>query len=656
MTPVLLLILATSCLWLGSLAASTWFFVALWRIRWRPSLLLAYPLWWYSQLLITKGLSLLNGINQRSLIIATSILFAVPLVFTIILKRKNSSSEHPSLKGEDLEDAAPNSNKRAGLNNLRAALQSYWLEGIAIIYVGLVSIEAALLYAPQVWDTFNYHLPMVANWLQNGSLSPWTTGCIKQVTRTGGAEFQTLWVVGMPHVDLFVELPSMLAGVVAAVFVWEVAHRWGASKAVALAAGLSIFAVPQIFWTTLTCKDDLILTAGILCALYNAIASFSEPRRTLASFQAGVAGVSAALVCATKVPGLVFGAAFMLLFALFLLRMRMWKRFWIVTTVFVATSFPAFAIQYIHNFHQYGALFAENYVAAGVVPHRQPAHYAIGSGLVSSAYYLLKLLFFEAGRGVGPNYDRSNYGMWFSLVVLPLVALTNWRSIAARFNHKRGWSLTAVGKERLFVAAYMFLAIAAILSRRTFSTWDQRFLIWVCPLTLVLAMHAVEKYISPAFFRILCVAFTITSVRSVLATSHPAAAGISLTGAIELQPNPRYLPGYEAISGAMPGDTVLYVGGEKTAEYPCWGWKYDRTVWAADTTARVEEYLGRAPNWVVVEEAAPETLRLAALELLSALQYTRVSQDAAAQVERPLHERRTIWRRQVSLSSDGIAK
>ena len=81
----------------------------------------------------------------------------------------------------------------------------------------------------------------------------------------------------------------------------------------------------------------------------------------MASFQAGAAAVSAALVCATKVPGLVFGGSFILLFALFLLRMRMWKRFWIVATVFVATSFPAFAIQYIHNLHQYGALFAESY-------------------------------------------------------------------------------------------------------------------------------------------------------------------------------------------------------------------------------------------------------------------------------------------------------
>src|SRR5206468_3771344 len=139
-------------------------------------------------------------------------------------------------------------------------------------------------------------------------------------------------------------------------------------------------------------KDDLILTAGIVCALYNAIASFSEPRERLALFQAVVAAVSAALVCATKVPGVVFGGCFMALFALFLLRMRMWKRFWIVVTFFVAISFPAFIMQYFHNLHQYGVLFAESYVGT-VLQHRQPSHRPIAGVLAKSGYYVLKLLF-----------------------------------------------------------------------------------------------------------------------------------------------------------------------------------------------------------------------------------------------------------------------
>ena len=128
-------------------------------------------------------------------------------------------------------------------------------------------------------------------------------------------------------------------------------------------------------------------------------------------------------------------------------------------------------------------------------------------------------------------------------------------------------------------------------------------------------------------------------------TSGTEVVGISLSGAIEVQPDPRYLPGYEAISEAMPGDTVLYVGGRRTAEYPCWGWKYDRIVWAADTTMTLKKYFGRQPNWVVLEEEVPESLRLATLELLSTQQYGRVSQDAASQGYLQPRERRTIWRR-----------
>ena len=448
----------------------------------------------------------------------------------------------------------------------------------------------------------------------------------------------------MPHVDLLVELRSILAGVIAGVFVGEVALRWGASRTVALSAGLSIFAIPQIFWAALSCKDDLIMTAGLLCALYNAIASFSEPRRALASVHGGAAAVAAALVCATKVPGLVFGGSFIVLFALFLLRMRLWNRFWIVTIVFAATSLPAYAIQYIHNLQQYGGLFAESFVTKATWGGRWVPP-AFESAFVSSIYYFLKLLFFEAGRGVGPRHDQSNYGIWFSLVVLPLAAVTNWSSILATLRGKLEWSPKAISKERLFVAAYMFLTMVAVLSRHRFTTWDQRFTIWVCPLLLVLGMHAATQYISPLFFRILCVGFTLMTVRSVLAVGFLGAAKTSLFGTIEVQPDPNYLRGYEAIYDARAGDTVLYLGGENTAEYPCWGWKYDRTVWVGDTKASLAKYFERLPDWVVLEEVAREDLRLATLEFLAAQHYRRVSQDVSSQLDLPINQRRTIWRR-----------
>ena len=641
MTGVVLLVIATACLWLGSLVTTTWLVARLSRLRWSAALLLAYPLWWCCQLLLTKGLSLFHEINQRSLIIAASLLFAIPAISAVLLNRNKRG---PQRVGSEEKDPLQTGIRSTAAPGLKAVIGTYWLEGIAIIYVGLVTIDAAVLYGPQVWDCFSYHLPMVANWLQQGSLEPWSTACLRQVTRIGGAEYQQLWVAGMSHVDLLVELPSILAGVITAFFVSEMAQRWGASRPVALAAGLSVFAIPQIFWLALSSKDDLIMTAAIVCALYNGIASLSESRKTLAFLQAGVAAISAALACATKVPGLVFGGSFILLFGLFLMRMRSWKKLGLVFAVFVVASLPVFTLQYIHNFNRFGALFAESHnpSARSLGPAR-----SFGHVLGSSSYYILKLLFFEPTRGVGPNHDRSNYGIWFSLIVLPLVVITNWRSLIGLLKDKPEKRVKpAVTPERVFVLLYILVAMAAILSRRTLSTWDQRFLIWACPLTLVLMLQRVENYISSIFFRVLCVVFTITNVRAVLATAYPAATGLSLFGTIETQPDPRHLAGYQAISNAMPGDTVLYVGSENTAEYPCWGWRYDRTVWSPDSSNAVESYFARVPAWVVLEEEAPEKMRMATMELLSANQYRRVSEDVAEQAGRPLHERRTIWRRQ----------
>jgi hypothetical protein len=90
---------------------------------------------------------------------------------------------------------------------------------------------------------------------------------------------------------------------------------------------------------------------------------------------------------------------------------------------------------------------------------------------------------------------------------------------------------------------------------------------------------------------------------------------------------------------------VLYLGGENTAEYPCWGWKYDRTVWVADTKASLAKYFERLPDWIVLEEVAREDLRLATLEFVAAQHYRRVSQDVSSQLDLPINQRRTIWRR-----------
>src|SRR5262249_44445176 len=159
-----------------------------------------------------KGLSLFHEINQRSLLTATSLLFAVPMILAVILNRSKCS---PS-SGQRFEQMQPIQHR--AVRNLKAAIRSHWFEAIAISYIGFVSLEAALLYASQIWDTYVYHLPMIANWLQQGSLNPWPTACLRQVTRIGGAEYQQLWVVGMPHVDLLVELPSIVAGAISMFF------------------------------------------------------------------------------------------------------------------------------------------------------------------------------------------------------------------------------------------------------------------------------------------------------------------------------------------------------------------------------------------------------------------------------------------------------
>lgn len=631
----MLLVVVTSCLWLGALAAWALFFGRMWHLPWKTALLLVYPLWWYAQVLVTRGLGWFSGINQPSLLTATGLLLVLPALGTLLLgSRKVLVCEEASEEAVS-PDAAAKAPPAAAPSKLRALRRTYWLESLVLISVTFAGVRAALLCAPRIWDLYTYHLPMTANWLQQGSLAPWPTMCLRQVTRAPNGQIQHLWVVGMPYTDVFVELPSILATAIAIVFVWEVAQRWGASSPVSLSAALSLLAAPQIAWSALGGADHVIAAAGLLCCLYNATASLSQPQKNVAYLQAGAAAISAALVCGTSVPGLLFGTVFGLLFVVFLATMRMWKRLFVVAIVFVAAAPSAFALQYLSNLHRYGWLFPEG---DGTDSFSHRAQHWLPASLV----YVFRLLFREPIRGIGENHDDSNYGVWFSLVVIPLVLITNWDSIVGIFQRDRAGHPGVRSKERSFVAAFLFVALAATVAVHPLGELDQRFLIWVVPVTLVLAMHALELHLSPAFFRMLSAGFILVTVRSVLAVGYPFAIKSPLFGAIQVWPE---VSGYEAMHDALPGDTVLYMGDEDTAVYPCWGRRYSRTVWAADSLVTLRNYFDRSPRWVVLETSAPEDLRIATLEFLSAQGYTKVSEEPPEADELPDKARRTIWRR-----------
>jgi hypothetical protein len=237
------------------------------------------------------------------------------------------------------------------------------------------------------------------------------------------------------------------------------------------------------------------------------------------------------------------------------------------------------------------------------------------------------------------TYDYAHYGLPFILVVLP----------AAVWAYARRWPGTpAMQREWATAAIFLALAFGAVLLRLP-DPWDQRFMVWLVPVALVVALPVLARWVSPAFLCVLTVGLALLVGHHVLRQLPPLRAG---AGALVrrhtfrdvtdlLQPRVYKTSGYAALHGAPRGSTVLYIGGDGTIEYPCWGWRLDRVVWTADTPARVDTQLARRPDYVVIEQMAPPAARDAALHQVAAQGYAPVA-DTLRSAD--VYDARAVWR------------
>jgi hypothetical protein len=84
------------------------------------------------------------------------------------------------------------------------------------------------LVAPvHIWDVLAYHMPMVASYIQNGSLDAWPTQDLRQIYRVNAGELQMLNIALLARSDAWVELPNLLG--LAVVLTWP-ASSWRGSR------------------------------------------------------------------------------------------------------------------------------------------------------------------------------------------------------------------------------------------------------------------------------------------------------------------------------------------------------------------------------------------------------------------------------------------
>ena len=551
-----------------------------------PSVLVAYPLFFAFQVVLAKTLSLVGMLSAPAVIAAYGIALVAGGLFLLRQRRKRSPGERPGSSADDPD-----------LTLVRWIV----LGSAAVVLTGLALFT---LVAPvHIWDVLAYHLPMVASYVQNGSLEAWATQDLRQVVRVNAGELQMLNVALLSGSDAWVELPSLLGLGVVLVASFELARLAFPRRVLPWLVVALVLTAPQIVLSATTAKNDLPFTAVLLAAFYWTIrAGRAEPRETVRFlFLAALCG---ALAAATKVMGLsVLGAT-----GLLALGLAVRKRLR-VAHVFAFGAMAALALLVLAG-DVYLANATKTAVPVGIAPGEVTITVGPQNIIAAVRYYGFELGFKRLVIQQVFEHDFAHFGYFYPfLLALGIVGI-------ARQVRRPRYVLAALA----ILAVILFVSVIAL---RLPIRWDQRFMIWIIPVLAVFALSLRERlavrYVlvltaSAASFGLMNLLLTVTAEADGLfdrAATHLATTR-SLARYVDV-PNRRYLfmnDGFEALDeAAAPGDSVLYVGTDDSWMYPAWGPRFTRRVdGVADAPDASAKVAARSYRFVVLEDAASPSI------------------------------------------------
>ncbi|HLQ23454.1 MAG TPA: hypothetical protein VK132_09615, partial [Gemmatimonadales bacterium] len=194
--------------------------------------------------------------------------------------------------------AAPGPSAGQRLEPLAAA-------GAALIGVVVwVVLIAQLRYTTSGVDGLDYHLPMVAEWLQSGSI--WTVDGLLFITLGyPGFREAILVFLSLPLHHEHLALPLLAEFPLFALAVYALVRQYAGSALLGLAASAYATSVPVVARASTSQKNDLALAVAFAIALLFAIRLVEAPRRSGALLCGGALGALAS----TKFSGVGYAGA-----------------------------------------------------------------------------------------------------------------------------------------------------------------------------------------------------------------------------------------------------------------------------------------------------------------------------------------------------------
>lgn len=570
------------------------------------SVLIGYVLFYFAQITLVKVLDLATLLSTPALWAAYIALVIAGISFLSV--RRNDGYAVLSLRR-----VVPNDVEERNIRWIAITCAGAIVGGLAVF---------ALLSPVAVWDVHAYHMPMVASYMQNETLSVGATQDLRQIYRVNGAELQMLNVALLSRSDAWMELPNLLALAVSLVAVFLIGRMVLRREAAAYLTVVLTLTAPQILYGSATAKNDIIFLALILGTFYWVLRIAMDPHTHVRAWVA-VLALTVSLAVATKVMGLnVVGTAGLVLLVLVLRRRLPLRRLVLFGGISLAAVLILVGDVYWSNFQQ-------AQVPVGIRPGEVDFIVGASNFAAAAKFYLYDLSFRRLITTQVFEHDFSHFGYFFPFILM-LGTVAAVRQMVVRNEQHSAVRVMALLSFTLF--------LSVILVRHPIQ-WDQRFMIWMVPAFAVLAGTLVRRWqVSVQLAAIsFCSAFALFNVIQMYTN---ASGGIFPKSSLHLLSNgelPRLadvahekylykIDGFQLL-GEESGerDSILYVGAEDTWMYPAWGRRFTRHVSGVRDSADLAiKMRSGAYAFVVVEGEAADELQHAAADPESGAGYVEL--------------------------------
>ena len=284
----------------------------------RMVILLGAVAWGVLLTALTELLSLLNCLNRLALAIAWSAALITSAYFALRGWRK-------------LEF------KRFSLD--RELLQIFQLFSIAGI--ALLTGVIAFIAAPNNWDSMVYHLSRVMHWLQNGSVSFYPTGILRQLYLPPWSEYLLANLMGAGVSNRLAQIPQWLGFIGSVVGVSLLAKQLGASPAGQVFSAFAAATLPMGILQATTTQNDALLVFWLVCLVAFILHALQDKHPAWHAAIGGALG----LAVLTKSTAYIFALPFLLYYGVMWLnrsRLRFWRPVMVISLLALSINLPHF--------------------------------------------------------------------------------------------------------------------------------------------------------------------------------------------------------------------------------------------------------------------------------------------------------------------------